>query len=111
MVPIWPNKKIRDEFFEELRALLEKYPNISNHMIRMYDEDPTNACWSPSDGYPIFDPNSPIFLQGVVIVVSHSNMEHYEDLSILEPYDQSHFLSGGILNRASVIYGPDDVTD
>lgn len=49
-----------------------------------------------------------MFLQGVVVIVSHANMEHYEDLDVLTPYEQSGFLTTGMLSRAAVMGSTDD---
>lgn len=102
-VDVWNNKQQRAEFFAELSTLLEKYANIAENMARNYTADPT-AGWDPE-----YDPTSPVIVRGIVIVITHANMENFEDLQILEPYDQSHYLTAGMLGRASSIYGLDEV--
>lgn len=105
---MWPDKQKRDEFFDELRALLNKYPNLANYQARKYAFDAANME-APGDGYPVYDPASPMFLQGVVVLLTHSNMENYEDLQILDPYEQSHYLTVGMLSRASTEFGFEDI--
>lgn len=94
----WPDKATWDNFFDDFRALLEKYPMIGNRMARGYAED--ECTCEPEADFPKYDPNSPVFMQGVVIIVSHSNMDGFEDLSILEPFEQSTYLTAGLLSRA-----------
>lgn len=105
----WPNRQVHEQFFDELRALLERYPNITDRMIMDYEDNPSNPHWSHDGGYDHFSPKSPTFLQGVIVLVSYSNMEHYEDLNVLEPYEQSSFMSVGMLSRASSGYGLPDL--
>lgn len=106
MDTIWANKQQREEFFTKLRAVLDEYPNISQRMIHSYQDDPTHACWDHgAEGYVAFDPSSPMFLQGVVLIVTHANLEHYEDLDVLAPYEQSNFMTLGLLTKACSIFG------
>lgn len=104
----WPDKQTRDTFFDELRALIARYPNLSDHMARHYENCPEDHGWDEEDGYPAYDLKSPMFLQGVVVIVSHANMEHYEDLDVLTPYEQSGFMTTGMLSRAAVMGSTDD---
>lgn len=107
-VDVWVNKKQREEFFEELRALIQKYPNIGDHMKREYAEDPTDSAWDIT-GYVSFDPSAPTVLQGVVLLISHTNLDGFEDLQVLEPFDQSHYFTSGMLTRADSMYGLDGI--
>lgn len=103
-VEVWPNKEKRDQFFDELRALIARYPNIGDHMAREYAEDPTSFDTMP-DSYPTYNSESPVYLEGIIVIVTHANMENFETLAVLEPYSQSHYLSNGMLSRAGVVHG------
>jgi hypothetical protein len=109
-VNVWPDKRTRDAFFTELRLLVDRYPNLADHMSRDYADDPTDEHWGDeNEDYAKYDPKSPMFLQGIVLVISHTNMEHYEDLTVLDPYEQSSYMTKGILSAASVMF--DSSTD
>lgn len=96
----WPNRKIREDFFAELKVLLDKYPHLGAMDIREVDDED-----DIDEGYPAFDPNSPMILQGVVLVLSYSNLEHYENIQILTPFEQSYYMSCGLLTRADTLMG------
>lgn len=104
MPNIWPTKQVRDNFFEELRALIERYPTLADRMARSYAEDPADLAWGEiGDGYPAYDPASPMFLQGIVVLVSYCNLEHFENLTILDPFEQSHYMTAGMVDKAAVL--------
>lgn len=105
-VPAWPNKQTRDQFFAEFKELLEKYPHLKST-----DDAPERFGEDVVDGYPEFDPTSPLILQGVVIILSYSNLEHFENIQILNPFEQSFYMSYGLLNRASTLFGLDGDDD
>lgn len=109
-VDVWASKQHRDAFFADLRELMARYPCIANGMAREYDSDPTNSKWSGDDnGYDRFNPKSPMILQGVVVIVSHANLEHFEDMVTLVPYEQSGFMTQGMLTKASSCWGLDPI--
>lgn len=105
----WTSKQHRDAFFVDLRDLLAKYPNIAGHMAREYENDPTNPAWSPDESYDRFNPRSPMIVQGIVLIVSHANLEHYEDVATLSPFEQSTFMTQGLLSKASSSWGLDPI--
>jgi hypothetical protein len=90
------DKDIREQFFNELRELVGRYPSLANRMARGYEE--CLLSHDHDDGE--YDPKSPTFLQGIVLLVSHTNMDHYEDMSVLDPMEQSAYLTRGMLHAA-----------
>lgn len=102
-MPAWPNKQTRDQFFAEFKELLEKYPHLKST-----EDAPERFGEDMEDGYPEFDPASPLILQGIVVILSYSNLEHFEDIQILDPFEQSFYMSYGLLARAGAIFGLDE---
>lgn len=103
MVDQWPNEAIREEFFGKLRQLIAEYPNLADRMAR--DEAESGICDCDPAQHPKFDPSSPVYLQGLVLVISHANMDHFEDISILAPPGQSTFMTKGLIASAKTLEG------
>lgn len=102
MERIWSSKEQRDAFFSELRELIGRYQNIGDWQFRKYNEDPEGYP-EPDDGYPSFDPNSPMFLHSIVLIVTHTNMENWENLLLLDPFEQSMYATIGLVASANAI--------
>ena len=102
---IWDSKQQRDQFFQELRDLLAKYPNIALNQRREYERRPELLAdyEVEDDGYPRWDPESPMILHGIVLLVNHSNLEHFEDLQLLIPFEQSNYHTVGMLSNALMV--------
>lgn len=95
---IWPNTARRDEFFQRLAALIDEFPEISSFLRRAYEA-------SHFDGIDIepewaYNPESPTIIQGLVLIVSTTNMEMWEDVMVMDPTRQSQYLTEGLLNAA-----------
>ncbi len=105
IVPTWPDRSRHVEFFDEIRAVIERYPELSNHMKRMWEDDPTASYWDFGRGYPAYDPDDPHFLQGIVILVSFANMANFQDMGVLQPVGQSHYMTMGMLIEAAKVDG------
>ena len=100
--PAFTSQTRREDFFIKLERLLDEYPEIMDRIKRAYEKDPTSSYWSSETGD--FNPASPMFRTGVVVLVGHGNMEMWEDISILEPFRQSHYITVGILKTAAEEY-------
>jgi hypothetical protein len=90
----------RGEFFDKLDALLNEFPEIESRMKRSYAEDPTDPYWTDDEEHQEFDPASPVVRTGIVLVLAHSNMQQWEDISWLDPLTQPHFMTKGLLATA-----------
>lgn len=102
MATDWPSKEKKNEFFEDLRALIAKHPNLADRMARENAEVPI-CIEEHDDGTDQYDPDSPVLLEGIVVLLSFTNLERYENLIILDPYEQSSFMTNGMLNRAVTV--------
>ena len=87
-------------FASELEALLNRYPEIQQRMANEYAEDPADERWVAENGWSEYDPQSPTFVNGWVLVVTCSNMDGWEDVQTLDPVAQSHFTRDGLLYHA-----------
>ena len=99
MERIWESKEQRDSFFADLRELINKYPNIGTYILRKYQEEPEDFG-RKEDGYPYFDPESPMFLNSIVVIVTHTNLHNWEDLLVLDPMEQSLYTTTGVVAAA-----------
>jgi len=106
MERIWESKDQRDSFFSDLREFINKHPNIGNYMLRKYQEDPADYA-PPEDGYPHFDAESPMFLNSIVLIITHTNVHNWEDLMVLEPMEQSLYTTVGLVSSALAILNED----
>lgn len=91
-------KARRIEFFDRLDQLLNDYPELQTRMLRSYEEDPADEHWISQEEN--FDPQSPTLRTGLVLVIAHANMQMWEDVTFLEPPNQSRFLTAGLLTNA-----------
>lgn len=94
-IPVWKKRENRNEFFKELEALLDKYDDLSTLMSRSYEDDPHDC--EPDDDCPPYDPNTPVVLTGMFLIVSYSNMDGYESICHVWPEGQSQFLNRGLV--------------
>lgn len=86
----WPDSQRKAEFFAELEALVARYPECSA-------DDPDVSEPAVFDG---FDPDAPKAVVGVVLLVAWSNVDDWEEMAVLTPPGQSHYLKAGMLNQA-----------
>jgi len=99
--PLFPDRATQDRFFSELRELIDRYPSIGGRMAATAADDP-GADWAlPVPGYHSgFDPSAPMLLEGIVLVVSHRNIDGFEDLSVIRQRESSHYHDLGLLTAA-----------
>ena len=105
MTAIWLSTKRRDEFFSRLDALIHEYPELHNVMAREYSDDPSADYWDSGCDIPNFDPNAAVFQQGVVLLISTSNVDNWEDLVITGPLRQSQYMTAGMIHAAMNLMG------
>ena len=103
--PIWPKRQRQDEFFARLEALMSEYPEITNVMSRQYALDPADSMWESTNDQPGYDPSSPVMVTGIVLIVTSTNTEGWEDMTVSEPYQQSIYMTHGIIGEALSITG------
>ena len=96
--PTFTSQGRRDKFMEELTDLLNEYPEFVNAMRKEYVKDPTHERWQDVD--QDFDPTSPTFVDGWVLVFSTANMQGWRDITVLTPPRQNTFTSMGMLDVA-----------
>ena len=99
-VSTWPKIARRNEFFDRLSALMDEYPELTNQMSRQYAVDPSAPYWELRDDEPAYDPASPVMVTGIVLIISTSNTEGWEDVTVTEPFRQSSFLTHGLIGEA-----------
>ena len=102
MIRIWESKDQRDSFFADLRELIGKYPNLGTYIFRKYQENP-EEFGEQEDGYPYFDPDSPMFLNSLVLLITHTNVHNWEDLLVLDPMEQSLYTTIGLVDASSAL--------
>lgn len=89
----------RDQFFIELEALIDRYPELGNKMARRYADDPDDDVWTDPYGER-FDPDAPVVLSAVALVLAHTSMQAWDTTTVLTPYSQTHATSYGVLQTA-----------
>lgn len=99
-VSLWPKVARRNEFFAKLEALIDEYPELTDSMSRQYKLDPSGPYWEAQDDEPKYDPTSPVMVTGIVLVVSTTNTEGWEDIIVTEPFRQSSFMTHGLIGEA-----------
>lgn len=86
----WPDPARKAEFFAELEALVGRYPECAA-------DDPDVSEPAVLDG---FDPDAPKAVVGVALLVAWSNVDDWEEMAVLTPPGQSHYLKVGMLRQA-----------
>lgn len=83
----------RAEFWRKMEALIEEYPEIfssfDDHLAGDMDERGI-----------LYNPETPKFVQGLAILCSVRNVDHWESMFVLDPPEQSHYFTFGMLNAA-----------
>jgi hypothetical protein len=101
VVQVWPSKDRQDEFFDRLRSLVAEFPELASHQARLFEDDPADECWTAADGFPAYDPTSPVDLGGLVVVTLFRNLDNFESMHVLTPVEQSNYLDLGLLQAAA----------
>lgn len=83
------NAEERDSFFNELSRLIDRYPNLITSV----------PCNNPDHPHP--DPNAPKAVTGIVIIVSTSTTDDFEEIFFEAPIGQSVFHTGGMIEASS----------
>jgi hypothetical protein len=99
MPPIFTTAERRDEFIDKLNALIDEYPEIGTKMSRAYEEDPSDTFWTDRYGEE-FDPTSPTYRTGIVLIIGHHNLQGWGDITFIEPDPQVRALSIGLIEQA-----------
>lgn len=101
MADLFPDRATQDRFFVELRELIERYPSIGGRMAATFEGDPDAEWAAPCDSYHKgFDPASPMLCDGLIVIVSHRNLDGFEDMSVIRPRETSHYQDLGLLHAA-----------
>jgi len=74
------------EFFERLEELVAQYGELE--LFGDVSEDPD------------FDPASPRILEGIVLILSHRNMQGVSSLTCIDKLHQNRFFTMGMLQGA-----------
>lgn len=101
LADLFPDRATQDRFFTELRDLIDRYPSIGGRMSATAADNPDAEWAAPQPGWHNgFDPSSPMLLEGLVLVVSHRNLDGFEDLSVIRQRESSHYQDLGLLTAA-----------
>lgn len=100
-VPLFETRSRRSQFFDRLRSLIDEFPEITDRQRRQWEHDPHDEHWQAENGYPAFDPKAPIAVEGILLIVSCRNLDGYENIAFIEPHEQSHFMTKGLLAEAA----------
>ena len=83
----------RDEFWQRLEALLDEYPEIMAGFDDVLDGEMDERGL-------LFNPDTPKYWQGFVLIVSVRNMDDWESMVVLDPAKQSGYMTDGLLTAA-----------
>jgi hypothetical protein len=101
MAPLFPDRATQDRFFAELRELIERFPSIGGRMAATFAADPSADWAQPVEGHhAVFDPASPMLCDGLVVIVSHRNLDGFEEMSVIRQRESSHYHDLGLLTAA-----------
>lgn len=93
---VFPDPARRQEFWERFETLMNDFPEIMTsfdaHLGGDIDERGI-----------LFNPDSPKFWQGFVLVVSVRNVDHWESMFIVDPPEQSGYMTSGMLTCATAM--------
>ena len=103
MASIWPSKSRRDDFFERFRSLIDDFPELakaSTEFQELQYGSPDEKLEDAELGYPSFDAAVPNAVHGIVVILHWRNLDGYEDSMVLEPWEQSEYLTEGLISDA-----------
>jgi hypothetical protein len=91
---VFKDNERRARFWEEFSQLVERYPEISDGLDDVLSGD-------MDERGILYDPDSPKFVQGTVIIMSIRNVDHWESMFVIEPPEQSHYMTYGLIASAA----------
>jgi hypothetical protein len=99
---VFETQERREEFWARLNAVFDDFPELRSGLKKSYgDQDALDDGDSMlMDMLGPFDETAPTFVDGMVLVLSIRNTQHYENMCVLEPKTQSSYMTAGLLNQA-----------
>ena len=91
--PVFDSEQRRNEMWADLDELFNRYPELVERAGDALDGEIDN------DGI-LFDPDSPRFIDGKVLILSVRNLQGWETSVVLEPIQQSTFMTHGLISAA-----------
>ena len=90
---VFQDRKTRDAFWHDIREVIDRYPSIIDNLDAMLEGD------EDGEGIP-YDSASPKLIDGLVLIISIRNLDGWESSCTLDPYEQSAYMTQGLLNAS-----------
>lgn len=87
---VFKSSERREQFWARFDALVDDYPELVEGL------DDVLAGDMDERGI-LYDPDSPKFLQGTVIICSVRNVDHWESCFVIDPPEQSGYFTRGLI--------------
>lgn len=97
---VFKSRARRDLFWQKFNALVEEFPEMINGIDAILNGD------IDEEGL-LYNPQSPKFVQGAVVVLSIRNLDHWESMFVIDPPEQSQYMTGGLLSAAHYLQSAD----
>lgn len=90
---IFATRERREAFWKEFNELINRYEEVVNFDQALDGEIDEEG--------KLYDPQSPKYLQGAVIILSTRNLDDWESFCVLDPREQSSYFTRGLVARAN----------
>lgn len=89
----------RKEFWEKIRAVIDEYPEILKRFDEVFEYEAHDDADLLNRGKE-YDPESPKYIHGFVLLLNIMNLDRDEMCCTLTPFDQPRMVTRGMISQS-----------